>query len=159
MKPFSLLCVLVALALTGCGTLDVDVTSWERSSLLADAPKLPTVRLSAAMLSHNDQLVFVGITHQIASEKIFRAVFTGNEDSPASLDLVGASLSRTETSLTKKLVVSYKLEVALRYRGQRHAISATAEGKGWGADIMMRDAIERATIDVARQCERILAAN
>lgn len=160
MKALPLLIALASLALAGCGTMDVDVTSWERSSLLSNANvRLPNVRLSAQLLSHNDQLVAFGMTNQIASEKIFRAVFAGNEDAPASLDLVNASLSKNGVNLTDRMVVTYRIETVLRTPdGQRHTLTATAESKKLSVDGAMREAIEKATLDLARQCQEKLRA-
>jgi hypothetical protein len=159
MKAFSLLCALAMLALTGCGTMDVDVTSWERSTLLAGRAPLSQVRLSARMLTHNDLLVFAGVTNQIASEKIFRAVFTGNEDAPASLDLVRTGLRYEVPSLFKRVVVSYEIEVLLKLPdGTRQNLRATADVPAMIIDSGIREAIERATLDLARQCEVKLGA-
>lgn len=157
MKALPLLGALSALLLAGCGTLDVDVTSWERSTHLADATKLPNIRLSAQLLSHNDQLVAFGVTNQIASEKIFRAVFTGNEDAPASLDLVSAKLTKNDFNLTDRLVVTYQLSVVLKTKdGQRHEITATAESKKMTVDGAMREAIEKATLDLASRIKPLV---
>lgn len=157
MKPVTLLCVLAALALSGCGTLDVDVTSWERSTMLPNARKVPGVRLSAQLLSHSDSAIFLSTTYVIPSEKIFRAVFTGNEDAPASLDLVEAKLTSNGFNLSERLVVTYEIETILRVGAARHTLRAKAEGRGASFDSQMRNAIEQATLDLARQCEAILA--
>jgi len=157
MKVLPLLAVGVVFFLTGCGTADVDVTSWERRTLLKDNVNLSDVRLSAQLLSHNDRLVAFGMTNQIASEKIFRTVFTGNDDAPATLYLVSAKVSKNEFSLTDRLAVTYQLSVVLKTKdGQRHELTATATSNRMTIDRAMREAIEIATLDLARQCKSLL---
>jgi hypothetical protein len=153
----------LAAALTlfsGCTTIAIDPTLAGRPTVIKEADKMPEVRLSAAMLTLEDPVKDFGNTYQIQSAKVFRAVFTGGEEAPYVLDLVNHSVAKQSSDvmlLGTSTQITYTISVVLRRPdGTKQTFNSTGSAStAWTLDRAMREALERAAIDLAAQIRAV----
>jgi len=145
------------LLLGGCvSNAPMDITRSGRDSILPADLVMPNVRASTKLATAEDSMTQMGMSFSVHSGKVYRKVFTGGEGAPASLDLVNSSLAQNMGLLTSS--VTYNVSVMLIYENKKQVITASATANtAWTIDRAAREAIERAVIDVAKQCEVYLA--
>ncbi len=164
MKTLSKILAALALllALAGCSTpVVVDPTAANRETLITPQSAVPAVRLSTQLATLENDVSDFGFKFRAQSGKVFRQVFTGGEDAPAMLDLVNVNISKSSSDLmilATKTQIVFQVSVSLRAAdGQKHVLSSTGVGStAWSIDRAMREAMEKAVLDLGKQVEAIL---
>ena len=78
----------------GCmSNVPMDITQSKRHSVLPAGIEAPAVRTSIALATHEDSLSQGGSTFNVQSGKVFRQVFAGADDAPASVDLINSRIT------------------------------------------------------------------
>lgn len=139
----------------GCmSNVPMDITQSGRDSVLPAGIETSAVRTSIALATHEDTLNQMGSTFSVQSGKVFRRVFAGADDAPASIDLINSRISTHMGAFTAG--VTYTVSVAYTAGGQKHILSSTANATtAWTIDRAAREAVERAVTDLAMQARAI----
>lgn len=162
MKTRIIILALALLALAGCSTpAIVDPTAAKRETLITPEAVVSDVRLSTQLATLESDVKDFGVLFRAQSGKVFREVFTGGEDATASLDLVSVNISKSSSDLmllATKTQIVFQVSVALRTAdGQKHVLSSTGVGStAWTIDRAMREAMEKAVLDLGKQVQAVL---
>lgn len=152
----TILIALCSLLLTGCVTVQVDPTKAARESVIPEGFSLAQVRPTLKLATSEDTVKQMGNTFNVQSGKIFRQVFVGGDDAPYVLDAVNLQLSQNLGDfmvLASSTSVTYSASVLLTGPdGRKQTLNAMGTAKTmWTLDRAIREAIERAVIDLAHQ--------
>jgi hypothetical protein len=157
-----LIAIFALLASSGCvSNVPMDITQSGRASILPGDLQLSKVRITVKLATFEDLVGQMGSTFNVHSGKIYRQVFTGDEDAPASLDLINSSMTQSMNDVmifATKSNVTYSATVLLTIGDKKQIITSTATAAtAWTLDRAAREAVERVVIDIAKQCEVYLA--
>ncbi len=160
MKHILITSLVLALSGLGAGCLTnapMDITAAGGQSILPVDLTLSNVRPGIRLATLEDSLKQLGSTFNVHSGKVFRRVFTGGDDAPASIELVNSSIQQSIADnfiVWQTQQVVYTATVELRYNGQVRTLHSTGMGTtGINTDRAAREAIERAVIDIAKQAQ------
>lgn len=144
----------------GCMTnVPMDITQSKRPSAIPLGYSV-NVRPSIKLATLEDTMAMMGSTFRVHSGKIFAQVFKGDESAAASVDLVNSHITQSDSDymvLWSTVQVTYTATIVLRRGDQVHTLNSTgiAHTK-WDVTDAAKEAVERVTLDLARQCEAIL---
>ena len=154
----------IALICVGCTSpAIINPTESGRASLVGEMDKVANVRLTEKLAMLEVDTGSKAFFFRVQCGKIFQQLFLGGEHAPAVLDLINATMTDSNSDhfifWTKSQVI-FSVSVSLRAPdGSKHILSSTGAGStDGGIDRAMREATERAALDLAKQVKAVLSS-